>query len=141
MLETARRRYRVRLRRAVAGSFLAAASAAALSGMATAPALAVAPSSVIETADVAESVAYDTNGVVHGFDTGSTVGLTAPALPALPVIAGPAVAGIAGAGPTAAERLAGVRSDLDQAVLLRLVTSEQADGFYAQIQRRIAAGL
>ncbi|KQO03717.1 MULTISPECIES: hypothetical protein [unclassified Arthrobacter] len=138
MLETARRRYRVRLRRAVAGSFLAAASAAALSGMAPVPALAVAPSSVIETSDLAESPDYDTDGLVRGFDTGSTVGL---AVPAPLVLAGPAVAGSANAGPTAAERLAGVRSDLDQAVLLRLVTSEQADGFYAKIQRRVAAGL
>ncbi|MHA7240002.1 hypothetical protein [Arthrobacter sp. TMS1-12-1] len=91
MTETPRRRYRVRLRRAMAGSFLAAATAGALTGVGAAPALA-APASVV--------------------------------------------------APTSAqERLAGVRADLDNAVLLRLVTPEQAGGFYAQIERRVAAGL
>ncbi|MBG6224629.1 hypothetical protein IWX63_001188 [Arthrobacter sp. CAN_A2] len=128
MTEARRRRTSVRLNRAVAGSFLAAASAASLTGLAAAPALAAPPS------------------VVAGTD--SSEGSNGDARDLLPA-AGPASAGIAswGAGATEAmvasaeERLAGVRADLDNAVLLRLVTPQQATGFYAQIERRVAAGL
>ena len=38
------------------------------------------------------------------------------------------------------ERLRAVRAELDDAVALRLVTAGQADSFYAQIERRVAAG-
>ncbi|MBG6189286.1 hypothetical protein IWX64_000206 [Arthrobacter sp. CAN_A212] len=40
-----------------------------------------------------------------------------------------------------AERLAGVRSELDDAVAFGSVTTAQADAFYAQIERRVHAGL
>jgi hypothetical protein len=37
-------------------------------------------------------------------------------------------------------RLEGVRADLENAVGMGLVTTEQARGFYAQIERRVASG-
>ena len=125
MTGTRRRRYRVRLRRAVAGSFLAAASAASLTGLTAAPALAVPPAVVVPT----DSTAGDAPDLLPGVHWGS-VGVESW---------GAATAGIT--VPSARERLAGVRADLDNAVLLRLVTPEQASGFYAQIERRVAAGL
>ncbi|TKV29398.1 hypothetical protein FDK12_00135 [Arthrobacter sp. NamB2] len=116
------RRYQVRLRTAVAGSFLAAAAAASLTGATAAPALAVPPRAV------AADVDHEAGDITLGPDPASSVTVASPV----------AVA----SGTTSAQvRLAGVRDDLDQAVLMRLVTPEQADGFYAQIERRIAAGL
>ncbi|WP_104166507.1 hypothetical protein [Arthrobacter sp. SX1312] len=125
MTGTRRRRYRVRLRRAVAGSFLAAASAASLAGLTAAPALAVPPAVTAPS----DSTRSDASDLIPGVHLGE---------------AGVASWGAAAAGvtvPSAQERLAGVRADLDTAVLLRLVTPEQASGFYAQIERRVAAGL
>ena len=45
------------------------------------------------------------------------------------------------AGPDAAERLAGVRKDLANAVAWGSVTASQAEHFYARISARIARGL
>ncbi|WP_434993468.1 hypothetical protein [Arthrobacter sp. Ld5] len=125
MTESQRRRHRVELNRAVAGSFLAAATAASLTGLTAAPALAV-PPSVITPVDSTDGDAPD---LLLGAAPAS--GDTAPggaAASEVPVT-------------SEQERLAGVRADLDNAVLLRLVTPEQAAGFYAQIERRVAAGL
>ena len=41
---------------------------------------------------------------------------------------------------SARDRLEGVRADLENAVGMGLVTAEQAEGFYAQIERRVASG-
>ncbi|MDQ0735886.1 hypothetical protein [Arthrobacter agilis] len=125
MSETPRRRYQIRLRRAVAGSFLAAATAATLTGFTAAPALAVPPRVQAVSADTTD---YEAGDVILGLDSAAAVTVASPL----------AVAGVA---PSPAERLAGVRADLDRAVLLRMVTPAQADGFYAQIERRVAAGL
>ncbi|WP_104180788.1 hypothetical protein [Arthrobacter sp. B0490] len=125
MSETPRRRYQVRLRKAVAGSFLAAATAATLTGFTAAPALAVPPRVLAASADTTD---YEASDIILGLDSASSVTVASPIAVTTP-------------GPSSGERLAGVRADLDRAVLLRLVTSEQADGFYAQIERRVAAGL
>ncbi|OUM40153.1 hypothetical protein [Arthrobacter sedimenti] len=138
MSETPRRRYRVRLRRAVAGSFLAAATAASAIGLAAAPALAVPPAVVAgldsldssdssDSSDFSDSSDYEARTLILGTRPGSSPHVVSAAT--------------AGGAISSAERLAGVRADLDRAVLLRLVTPEQADGFYAQIERRVAAGL
>lgn len=128
MPDQPRRRYRVRLRKALAGSVFAAATAASLTGFGAAPALA-APTRVVSASSAyADDAARGLNDVVLGADTVSSAGgadLTTTAYPAT----------------SDGERLAGVRADLDRAVLLRLVTSEQANAFYAQIERRVAAGL
>jgi hypothetical protein len=124
-----RRRYRVRLRRAVAGSFLAAAAAASVTGLAAAPALAVTPAVVagVDYADYSDSSDYDARDLILGLRPGSSP---------------KAASTVTGGGETSsADRLAGVRADLDQAVLLRMVTPQQADRFYAQIEGRVAAGL
>ncbi|WP_394248153.1 hypothetical protein [Arthrobacter pityocampae] len=121
MTDMPRRRYRVRLRRVMAGSFLAAATAASLTGVAAGPALA-APSSVIAPTGSTGS-------------TDSTDGDARDLLSGVPAV----IAEVPAA--TSQDRLAGVRADLDTAVLLRLVTPEQAGSFYAQIERRVAAGL
>ncbi|WP_309071230.1 hypothetical protein [Arthrobacter sp.] len=42
---------------------------------------------------------------------------------------------------TVTDRLEGVRTELENAVALGLVTADQAGSFFAQIERRIAAGL
>ncbi|MCC3296483.1 hypothetical protein [Arthrobacter caoxuetaonis] len=47
---------------------------------------------------------------------------------------------VARQGPSAAERLAGVRTELEEAVSWGEVSTEQAQGFYAQISSRIARG-
>ena len=91
-----RARYQVRVRHAVAGTFLAASSAVSIAGLSAMPAVAAGPSSTVE-------VTYETSA--------------------------------------SAERLAGVRSELDDAVALGSVTAGQADAFYAQIERRVQAGL
>jgi hypothetical protein len=119
-----RRRYQVRLRKAVAGSFLAAASAASLTGFTAAPALA-APLRVVSASP--DSTDHEAGEITLGLDSSSSIA------PAAPVTA---TTGLE----SSEERLAGVRADLDRAVLLHLVTPEQADGFYAQIERRVAAG-
>lgn len=95
MSRKARARYQVRVRRAVAGTFLAASSAVSITGLSSMPASAANMSSV--------AVSY-------------------------PVSA-------------SSERLAGVRSELDHAVALGSVTADQADAFFAQIERRVNAGL
>ncbi|WP_299166978.1 hypothetical protein [uncultured Arthrobacter sp.] len=41
---------------------------------------------------------------------------------------------------SSADRLEGVRSDLRNAVGMGLVTAEQAEGFFVQIERRVASG-
>ena len=41
---------------------------------------------------------------------------------------------------SSSDRLKGVRSDLENAVGMGLVTADQAKGFYAQIERRVASG-
>jgi hypothetical protein len=105
-----RRRYRIRT--ALAGSFLAAAAAASLTGFAAAPA------SAASSIPAFSAGRGDLLGSVGNGGAGATPAATA-----------------------ARERLAGVRADLDQAVLLRMVAPDQADVFYAQIQRRVAAGL
>ncbi len=125
MSETPRRRYQIRLRKAVAGSFLAAATAATLTGFAAAPALAVPPRVLATSTDTAD---YEASDIILGLDSTSSVSVASPI-----AVANPA--------PSPTERLAGVRADLDRAVLLRMVTPEQAAGFYAQIERRVAAGL
>ncbi|PVE14713.1 hypothetical protein [Arthrobacter sp. Bz4] len=89
-------RYQVRVRHAVAGTFLAASSAVSITGLSAMPAAAANMSSSVQ-------VSY-------------------------PVSA-------------SSERLAGVRSELDHAVALGSVTADQADAFYAQIERRVNAGL
>jgi len=104
-----RRRYRIR--RALAGSFLAAAATASLSGVAAPAASAAPPSSA----------------------SSSVQGLLLPPEALREALVSAEVPG--------SERLAGVRAELDQAVLLRLVTPEQANRFYAQLERRVAAGL
>jgi hypothetical protein len=124
MSQTPRRRYRVRLRRAVAGSFLAAAVTASLSGLAAGPALAVPPRPVAASSGHADFEASDT---MPGLDPLTSMLVESPVATS--------------AGPSAGERLAGVRADLDRAVLLSMVTPEQANGFFAQIERRVAAGL
>ncbi|WP_155849576.1 hypothetical protein [Arthrobacter sp. H20] len=88
-------RYQVRVRHAVAGTFLAASSAVSITGLSAMPAVAAHASSV----EVSYPVSAD------------------------------------------AERLSGVRSELDHAVALGSVTNDQADAFYAQIERRVNAGL
>ncbi|NJC23234.1 hypothetical protein BJ994_002310 [Arthrobacter pigmenti] len=85
------RSYRVRLRNAVAGSLIAAAS---LTGVGVAPSVA----------------------------------------------ASPTVMRPQGSDPSSADRLAGVRADLKNAVGMGMVTTEQAQRFYAQIERRVASG-
>ncbi|WP_105033022.1 hypothetical protein [Arthrobacter ruber] len=125
MSEMPRRRYQVRLRKAVAGSFLAAAGAASLTGFTAAPALAVPPRVVATGTDTAD---YEAGDIILGLDSAAAVTVASPVA-------------VTSSTPSAEERLAGVRADLDQAVLLRMVTPEQADGFYAQIERRVAAGL
>jgi hypothetical protein len=124
-----RRRYRVRLRRAVAGSFLAAAAAASVTGLAAAPALAVTPVVVagVDSSDFSDSSDYKARDLILGLRPGSSPNAASTLT--------------AGGATSSADRLAGVRADLDRAVLLRMVTPEQADGFYAQIERRVAAGL
>ncbi|MDN4610647.1 hypothetical protein [Arthrobacter burdickii] len=124
-----RRRYRVRLRRAVAGSFLAAAAAASVAGLAAAPALAVPPAVVagVDSSDFSDSFDYEARNLILGLRPGSSPNAASTVT--------------VGGEPSSADRLAGVRADLDRAVLLRMVTPEQADGFYAQIERRVAAGL
>jgi hypothetical protein len=114
MTDPPRRRYRVRLRKALAGSMFAAAAAASLTGLAAAPALAAPP----RTMSASSTIVDDAHG------------------PAAPLLADHPVGARA-----SAERLAGVRADLDRAVLLRMVTPDQADAFYLQIERRVAAGL
>ncbi len=47
----------------------------------------------------------------------------------------------AGAERSVRERLAGIRTDLDNAVAWGSVTRTQADRFYAQLEWRIARGL
>ncbi|MHA7277849.1 hypothetical protein [Arthrobacter sp. HLT1-21] len=89
-------RYQVRVRHAVAGTFLAASSAVSIAGLSAMPAVASGPSSMVE-------VTYERPG--------------------------------------SAERLAGVRSELDDAVAFGSVTASQADAFYTQIERRVYAGL
>ncbi|MHA7279296.1 hypothetical protein ACX80H_06040 [Arthrobacter sp. MDT2-2] len=129
MFTTPRRRYRVRLRRAVAGSFLAAAAAASVTGLAAAPAFAVPRAVVVgsDSSDFSDSSGYEARDLILG-----------PRPQLSPDVASTVTAGGA---TSSAERLAGVRADLDGAVLLQMVTPEQADGFYAQIERRVAAGL
>ncbi|MHA7178866.1 hypothetical protein ACX80J_01995 [Arthrobacter sp. MDB2-24] len=132
MSTTPRRRYRVRLRRAVAGSFLAAAAAASVAGLAAAPALAVPPAVAagVDSADSADSLdssGYEARDLILELRPGSSPNAASTVT--------------AGGATSSADRLAGVRADLDRAVLLRMVTPEQADGFYAQIERRVAAGL
>jgi hypothetical protein len=121
MTDPRRRRYRVRLRKALAGSMFAAAAAASLTGLTAVPALAAPP----RTMSASSTVVDDDDA--HDF--------------AAPLLADLQLADLPVGGPASAERLAGVRADLDQAVLLRMVTSDQADAFYLQIERRVAAGL
>ncbi|KNC19400.1 hypothetical protein AC792_06620 [Arthrobacter sp. RIT-PI-e] len=109
MTDRPRRHYRIR--RALAGSFLAAAAAASLSGV---PAQAADASPLTSVSDPAPDTLTESSAE-----------------------RGP----LAYTAPSPQARLDGVRSELDQAVLLRLVTPEQADGFYAQLERRVAAGL
>ncbi|MHA7287126.1 hypothetical protein ACX80I_12670 [Arthrobacter sp. MDT3-44] len=134
MSTTPRRRYRVRLRRAVAGSFLAAAAAASVTGLAAAPALAFPPavaagvdSADSSDADSLDSSGYEARDLILGLRLGSSPNAASTVT--------------ANGATSSAERLAGVRADLDRAVLLRMVTPEQADKFYVQIERRVAAGL
>ncbi len=119
------RRYQIRLRKAVAGSCLAAATAASLTGFTAVPALATSARTVAATSDYEAD--YEADDLVAG--PGAV-----PANVSVPVT-------VAAPAPSATERLAGVRADLDTAVLMRLVTPEQASGFYSQIERRVAAGL
>ncbi len=135
-----RRRYRVRLRRAVAGSFLAAATAASLTGFTAAPVLVAPPRPVAESSD------YEAGDITLGLDSAAPVSVASPVAVASPVsvtspitVASPFA--VASGTTSSEERLAGVRADLDQSVLFRMVSPEQADGFYAQIERRVAAGL
>ena len=75
----------------------------------------------------------------------------APSVAASPTVIRPqaddgteSLRGSGAAGPVskaAAERLDGVRAELTEAVSMRMVTSEQADRFYAQLERRIRSGL
>lgn len=123
-----RRRYQVRLRKAVAGSFLAAATAASLTGFTAAPALVAPPRPVAESSD------YEAGDITLGLDSAAPVSVAPPVTVASPFA-------VASGTTSSEERLAGVRADLDQSVLFRMVSPEQADGFYAQIERRVAAGL
>ncbi|MEG9249166.1 hypothetical protein V6S67_13855 [Arthrobacter sp. Soc17.1.1.1] len=125
MSETPRRRYQIRLRKAVAGSFLAAATAATLTGFSAAPALAVPPRVLATSTDTAD---HEANDIILGLDSASSVTVASSIAVATPA-------------QSSTERLAGVRADLDRAVLLRMATPGQADAFYAQIERRVAAGL
>lgn len=124
MTTSPRRRYRVRLSTALAGSFLVAASTTSLIGVGTAPALA---STSRVTAESTEHVDEESNDRLEWVKAAPTVGTATTFLVTV--------------GRTSNDRLAGVEADLDQAVLLRLVTPEQASGFYAQVERRVAAGL
>jgi hypothetical protein len=117
-----RRRYQIRLRKAVAGTCLAAATAASITGFTAVPALAASSRTVAATSD------YEADDIILGFGPVSPASVSAPV-------------SVATLAPSATERLAGVRADLDTAVLMRLVTPEQAAGFYSQIERRVAAGL
>ena len=72
MSETPRRRYQVRLRRALAGSFLAAATAASLTGFTAVPALAVPLRAVATASD------YEASDIILGLDSASAVSLAAP---------------------------------------------------------------
>ncbi|NOJ61713.1 hypothetical protein [Arthrobacter sp. 260] len=96
MTSKPRVRYQVRVRHAVAGTFLAASSAVSITGLSAMPTVAAGASSSVEAT-------YEASA--------------------------------------SAERLAGVRSEMDNAVALGLVTTSQADAFYAQIERRVNAGL
>ncbi|THJ66500.1 hypothetical protein E8P82_08565 [Arthrobacter echini] len=124
MTRTPRRRYRVRLRSAVAGSFLAAASVTSLLGVGAAPAPAAASEVIVQSPDQVDD---EISNRTRQLDNAPTVGARVPLLVA--------------AGRTSSERLAGVGADLDRAVLLQLITPEQAGGFYAQVERRVASGL
>ncbi|WP_323959183.1 hypothetical protein GC088_11665 [Arthrobacter sp. JZ12] len=57
------------------------------------------------------------------------------------LIAAASLTGV-GAAPSAAAsaRLDGVRADLENAVSMNMVTADQAERFYAQLERRILAG-
>ena len=122
MPEPRHRRHQIRLRRAVAGSFLAAATATSATGFTIDPVLAEPPRFV---PGGSHSSVYETTDII-GLDPASSVPLVSP---------------VAATSSPTTERLAGVRAELDQAVLLRMVTLVQADAFYAQIERRVAAGL
>ena len=126
---SARRPASVRIRTAAAGSFLAAASAAGLGTAGAAPAKAAesCPVTVPFSADTA-----DTADTVAAVDT---VNADAQAAEGAEQLADAQL-------PEAArERLAGIRTDLGNAVQWGSVTQAQADGFYAQIHARILRGL
>ena len=63
----------------------------------------------------------------------------APSVAASPTVTRPQETEATGAS-LSSERLEGVRADLENAVGMGLVTAEQAKGFYAQIERRVASG-
>ena len=123
---SARRPASVRIRTAAAGSFLAAASAAGLGTAGAAPAKAAdsCPVTVPFSADTADTVAAV--DAVNA-DAQAAEGAEQLADAQLPE--------------AARERLAGIRTDLGNAVQWGSVTQAQADGFYAQIHTRILRGL
>ncbi len=117
----ARRPASVRIRTAAAGSFLAAASAAGLGTAGAAPAKAAesCPVTVPFSADTVDTAAVNAHARAEGAEQ-----LADAQLPE-----------------AARERLAGIRTDLGNAVQWGSVTQAQADGFYAQIHARILRGL
>ncbi len=110
MSTSQRARYQVRVQKAVAGSFIAAAAAASIAGLTAGPASA-APVQQLS------SFTVDVGASEEVRQSPTSTGATGPQV-----------------------RLRAVRAELENAVALRLVTSSQAEKFYAQLERRIAAG-
>jgi hypothetical protein len=134
---------RVRVRRLVAGSFIAAFSAVSSAGLAAAPAEAGtnrAGTSVSPAAPHHQS--WTPSGAASFAGAGASAGSVPPV--STPEVKGSVLRALPVRGralPASSGRLQAIRAELDGAVALRLVTAEQADGFYAQIERRVAAGL
>lgn len=63
----------------------------------------------------------------------------APSVAASPTVTRPQEPEATGSS-SSSDRLEGVRADLENAVGLGMVTAEQAENFYAQIEQRVASG-
>lgn len=121
-----RRRYLVRSIRAAAGSFLTAAAVTAFGVLGSSPATAAVPAfeamhSEVAAAGIATYVRREAD-------------LTQRRQPEAQGAGQPG-------GPSASQRLDGVRAEMDQAVAWGMVTPAQAEHFVAQIESRISAGL
>jgi hypothetical protein len=138
MPQTPPNRHRVRVRRLVAGSFLAAVSAASAAGLAAVPAEAeTGPSEVAVSSPASPDTESRTSPAAGAFPLRPEVSAASVSMEGfvpVPALRAPV-------SPTPSERLRGVRAELDGAVALRLVTAEQANSFFTKIERRVASGL